>query len=267
MSGKKAKSGKPVVALQSQATWVKQQLDNATWRNIAATARKIVEALSPNDIRTLPPETRQRLLHHIRAGRITDADRKAVDKLMVAELVEIEYQQGMVIRGSADFVESTKVHLSKLSEISLGKKLFSSLFKSGRCITIVPTNKVSEAPPDDFKAAVAKGKSLKWRDFSGKEKVIKGTGKGSGTTIKYNPTLTCSCKTKDWRKHPTEIALAHELIHADDAAYGRLDPDELDGVRNYERQAVGLHPYENKEFTENKFRASWFPPLPARTQY
>jgi hypothetical protein len=57
------------------------------------------------------------------------------------------------------------------------------------------------------------------------------------------------------------------LIHAHDAAYGQLDPDVTEGVRNYERQAVGLPPYEDKEFTENGFRAAWKNPLPARTEY
>lgn len=96
---------------------------------------------------------------------------------------------------------------------------------------------------------------------------MRGTGKGSNTTIKYNPALSCSVDTVDRSKFPPEIALAHELIHADDAAYGRLEPDEVNGVRNYERQAVGLPPYDGKHFTENKFRASWHPPLPSRNRY
>ncbi len=264
---KKTSTNKPAVALQSQATWVAQQLDQASWKNLASVARKITEVLSTEEIRLLPPDTRQRLLRHLKAGRITEADRKAVNKLMTAELVEVEYQQRIVIRGNADFVQTTKSHLSSLAKLAIGRKLLLSLRKSGKQITIIPTDRVSEAPPDNFGAAIAKGKVLKWQDINGKEKRINGTGKGSNTTIKYNPTMTCSCRSADWRNHPPEIALAHELIHADDAAYGRLDPDETGGVRNYERQAVGLSPYEKKEFTENNFRASWHHPLPPRTQY
>ncbi|MGE0886396.1 MAG: M91 family zinc metallopeptidase [Blastocatellales bacterium] len=267
MKTKKNSGTKPAVALQSQATWVTQQLDRASWKQVSNTARTIIEALSKEEIRALPSDVRQRLLRYLKTGRITEADRNAVDKLTSAELVELEYQRRLVIKGSAEFVETTTKHLSKLASLTIGRRLLSSLHRSGKKITIIPTNRVSEAPPDDFKSAIAKGKVLKWKDVNGSEKRISGTGKGSNTTIRYNPALTCSCQTVDWRKHPPEIALAHELIHADDAAYGRLDPDETDGVRNYERQAVGLYPYERKGFTENKFRASWHDPLPPRLQY
>lgn len=264
---KKSRTTNPTVALLSQATWVSQQLEQASWRQIASTARKIVDSMSAEELRRLPEETRQRLLRHISSGRITGAGRKAVNKLLTAELVEIEYQQRIVIKGPGEFVDRTKSHLTNLAKLPIGQKLFRSLRQSGKSVTIVPTDRVSEAPPDDFRAAVIKGKVLKWTDLWGKEKVMRGSGKGSNTTIKYNPALTCSCAAVDWRKHPPEIALAHELIHADDAAYGRLDPDEISGVRNYERQAVGLPPYEEKDFTENKFRASWKTPLPPRTYY
>jgi hypothetical protein len=44
-----------------------------------------------------------------------------------------------------------------------------------------------------------------------------------------------------------------------------MDPEEFDGVRNYERQAIGLAPYEGKEFTENKMRNELS--IPARLRY
>lgn len=263
----KSKAIQPAVALLSQATWVNQQLDQAPWRHVGKTARKIVDALSADEMRLLPKETRQRLMRHLSAGRITKADRLAVDKLLSAELIEVKYQEHIIIKGTVEFVRTTKSHLDILKQLKLGRELLHSIGTSGKRVTIVPTDRVSEAPPDDFKAAVPKGKTLKWRDLWGKEKTLRGTGRGSNTTIKYNPALTCSCKSEDWRKHPPEVALAHELIHADDAAHGRLEPDENDGVRNYERQAVGLSPFEDKYFTENKFRASWKPPLPSRTYY
>lgn len=264
---KKTKAFTPAVALLSQATWVNQQLDQAPWRRISSTAHKIVGALSCEEIRLLPQETRQRLMQHLRSGRITNAGRKAVNKLLMADLVEVEYQQCITIRGPFDFVDRTKSHLTNLAKLPIGKELLRSLHKSGKKVVIIPTDRVSEAPPNNFRAAVSKGKVLKWQALWGKEKVIRGTGEGSDTTIKYNPAFTCSNNLADWRKHPPEIGLAHELIHADDAAYGRMDPDDLNGVRNYERQAVGLPPYEDKYFTENKFRASWHSPLPPRTYY
>lgn len=257
----------PTVALLSQTTWIARQLDQASERHIGQVARKIVNGLSEREIRALPQDVRRRLLDRLKKGRITEADRKAVAKLLTAELVEIKYQEKITIKGSTEFADMTRIHLSQLAKIPIGCKLLDSICKSGKSVTIVHTDRVSEAPPTDFKAAIPKGKSLKWFDLWGNEKTIRGTGKGSDTIIKYNPSFTCSHRTRDWKNHPPEIALAHELIHADDSAYGRLDPDESDGVRNYERQAVGLAPYENKEFTENKFRMAWRIPLPLRTRY
>lgn len=264
---KKSRVTSPPVALLSNATWISQQLEKASCRQIGQVARKIVNALSEAEIRVLPQDIRQRLLGHIKKGKITAADRQAVNKLLTADLVEIEYQDRIIIKGANDFAITTQAHLSQLTQIPIGRKLLESISKSGKSVIIVPTDRVSEAPPVDFKGAVPKGKTLKWYDLWGNEKKIHGNGRGSDTVIKYNPSFTCSHLTKDWKSHPPEIALAHELIHADDSAYGRLDPDEIDGVRNYERQAVGLTPYENKEFTENKFRLAWKKKLPLRTYY
>jgi hypothetical protein len=46
-----------------------------------------------------------------------------------------------------------------------------------------------------------------------------------------------------------------------------MDPEYRDGIRNYERQAIGLPPYDQKEFTENKMRAAWSEPQPLRPRY
>lgn len=263
----RTKARPPRVAFVAQATWINDQLAQATWRTRESVARRIVNGLAPEELRALPPDTRHRLREQLSQGRVTDADRRAVNKLLAAEQVEVEYQPRMVIKGSAEFVAKTRAHLGNLAQLSIGRRLLLSLRCSGRRVVITPTDRVSEAPPDDFKGALTKGAMLKWHDRSGKERTIKGAGMGSDTTVKYNPELTCSCVAEAWRKHPPEIGLAHELIHADDAAYGRLDPQEVGGLRNYERQAVGLGQYENKEFTENKFRAAWPTPLPVRTKY
>lgn len=263
----RTKAKPPRVAFVAQATWINDQLDQATWRTRESVARRIVNALAPEELRALPTETRRRLRERLSQGRVSDADRRAVNKLLAAEQFEVEYQPRLVIKGSAEFVAKTRAHLANLAHLSIGRRLLLSLRRSGRRVVITPTDRVSEAPPDDFKGALVKGAVLQWRDQCGQERTIKGSGRGSDTTVKYNPDLTCSCVAEAWRKHPPEIGLAHELIHADDAAYGRLDPQEVSGLRNYERQAVGLGAYETKEFTENKFRAAWPTPLPVRTSY
>lgn len=263
----KTKVTTPRVAFVTQATWINEQLEQATWRTRESVARRIVNGLAPEELRALPPDTRCRLRKQLSQGRVTDADRRAVNKLLAAEQIEVEYQPRLVIKGSAEFVAKTRAHLANLKRLNIGRRLLLSLRRSGRRVVIIPTDRVSEAPPDDFKSALAKGAVLQWCDQFGKERRIIGAGAGSDTTVKYNPDLTCSCVAEVWRKHPPEIGLAHELIHADDAAYGRLDPQEVAGLRNYERQAVGLGPYEDKQFTENKFRAAWPTSLAARTSY
>jgi hypothetical protein len=96
-----------------------------------------------------------------------------------------------------------------------------------------------------------------WMNVWCQMQTIVGDGTGSDVTITYNPRLK--------QDAPAFISLGHELIHADDAAHGRMDPEEFDGVRNYERQAIGLAPYEGKEFTENKMRNELS--IPARLRY
>ncbi|MBS1791818.1 MAG: hypothetical protein JST85_29195 [Acidobacteria bacterium] len=261
------KNKQPCVSLLRQTNWVNEQFAQKAWVQNRNIARKIVTSLSDGELSTLSVETRHELLQSLKAGRITLSDSKAIKRLLSSELTRKEYQERIIIQGSNGFINTTIAHLSSLSRLQIGRKLFKSLFDSGKQVTIIATDRISEAPPDNFKDAIPKGRQLKWQDLWGKQVTIKGTGKGSNTTVKYNPIFTYSSHISAWKECPPEIALAHELIHADDAAHGRLDPGEVSGVRNYERQAVGLVPYQDKEFTENKFRAAWFPPVSLRKRY
>lgn len=267
ITSKKIEALRPRVALYALAPWINQQLDQGSWGPRDSIARKIVNSLSLEELRSLPPETRNRLRAQLGVGRVSNADRRAVDKLLSAEIIEVNYRNYLVLKGPSDFVDKTKEHLTNLTRIPIGRRLLHSIGRSGKRVTIIPASRITEAPPEDFRAAIPKGKVLKWRNRLGEERLIKGTGAGSNTTIKYNHQMMVSAAAEAWRQHPPEIGLAHELIHADDAAYGRLDPEEIDGIRNYERQAIGLSPYEQKEFTENKFRAQWPGRLPDRTTY
>lgn len=72
-------------------------------------------------------------------------------------------------------------------------------------------------------------------------------GAGLGVGINYSPTLA-SAGAMPWNTRPPAIGLAHELIHAEQAAYGRLlrddtanpggpdarNPDKLPKVPHYE---------------------------------
>lgn len=182
------------------------------------------------------------------------------------DVTELAYRPWIVIKGPHAFVTETAAHLASIAGLRLGRELLASLERSGRRVTILPTARMSEAPPEDFRGALARGRALRWVDEWGRERAVRGRGAGSDTTIKYNPALT-TFGVEPWQRQPPEIGLAHELIHADDAAHGRMDPEQTDGVRNYELQAIGLGPYRDKKFTENKFRDAWPDAQPLRPRY
>ena len=183
-------------------------------------------------------------------------------------IIEEAYSKGIEIKGTKEFIETTKDHLDNIGKTPTGKKLLESLAESGKTTTIIQTSGGNEAPPKNFKAALAKGSTLKWEDSSKKEHSLTGDGSGSDTTVKYNPDRKSIGKGKeDWQTRPPEVGLAHELVHADDAAHGKMDGEKKDGVYNYERQAVGLPPYEDKAISENKIRSEWDPTQTARPRY
>jgi hypothetical protein len=255
---------------------ITRQLDGVWRRDRSRIARQIVAASSVEDLRRLPGESRHRLREALNLGFAPVKEREALDKILTAELlaqisatdlVVAEFQQGLIIKGGPDFVEKTQSHLDCIARIATGGRLLRSLASRGLAVTLVPSSRMNEARPDNYRAAVARGKSLKWRDETGRGRIVHGNGAGSNTTIRFNPDLSIIGSAEAWQQQPPAIWLAHELIHADDAAYGRMDPELKDGVRNYERQAIGLPPYEWKEFTENRLRAEWSEPQPARPRY
>ena len=238
--------------------------------------RRIVSALTIGKLSQLPSEIRQQMRDILSLGYAPRREKEILDKILRADLIaktpatelhEVEYQQGLVMKGAQIFVEQVKSQLDSLSSLPTGRELLMSLARSGRSVTIVPAPRLSEARPNNYRAASAQGKLLEWKDETGKKRTIRGNGKGSDSTINYNQNLTCIGYSEAWQRQPPAIWLGHELIHADDSAYGRMDPEIKDGVRNYERQAVGLPPYEKKEFTENKLRAEWQEPQPLRPRY
>jgi Effector protein len=250
--------------------------DGARSRDRSVIARRIVASSSVEDLRRLAAESRHLLREALSLGFVPEKEREALDKILAAELLEeipatelaaLEYQPGLVIKGVQAFIEKTRSHLDQIACVPTGERLLRSLASRGLIIKIVPSSRANLARPDNYRAAIAPGRSLKWRDESGRQRKIRCSGGGSNTTIRYNPDLSVIGFGSALQRQPPAISLAHELIHADDAAYGRMDPEMVDGVRNYERQAIGLPPYEMKEFTENRLRAEWSEPQPARLKY
>jgi Effector protein len=268
------KSLHPVTCLCDPCvTW---RLDGTRGRERSLIVRQIVAVCSVEDLRRLAAEIRHQLRDALSLGFAPVKEREALDKIMAAELLEkipaaellaVEYQRGIIVKGDKDFVAKTRLRLDEIACVPMGGRLLGSLVSRGLTVTLVPSSRMNEARPDNYRAAVATGKSLRWRDESGRARAIRGCGGGSRTTIKYNPDLSIIGFAAAWQRQPPAIWLAHELIHADDAAHGRMDPEMINGVRNYERQAIGLPPYELKEFTENRLRAEWSEPQPPRPLY
>jgi hypothetical protein len=253
-----------------------RQFDAASWRERDRVARQIISALSLEDLCRVAAESRHLLREALSLGYAPRKDKDALAKILAAELldkipperlVSVAYQHKTIIKGTQEFVEQVRSRLDSIAAVPIGERLLESLARSGRSITIVPGSRTNDARPDNYRAAVAPGKVLKWRDAAGQERSICGNGAGSDTTIKYDPGLSSIGSNEAWQSQPPAIWLAHELIHADDAAYGRMDPEYRDGIRNYERQAIGLPPYDQKPFTENKVRAAWSEPQPMRPRY
>jgi hypothetical protein len=252
-----------------------RRLDGAPARERSMIVRRIVTEFSVEDLCRLAAEIIHQLRDSLSLGFAPVKEREALDKILRAELLEkipaaellaVEYRPGIILKGDKDFVAKTRLHLEEIASVPTGGRLLGSLASRGLTVTIVPSPRMNETRPDNYRAAMATGKSLKWRDISGRQSAIRGCGAGSNTTIKYNPDLS-AIGFAAWQRQPPSIWLAHELIHADDAAHGRMDPEMIDGVRNYERQAIGLPPYEMKEFTENRLRAEWIEPQPPRPLY
>ena len=184
-------------------------------------------------------------------------------------VVELRYNDGVTVKGTQEFVDKTKAALDKIKTTATGASLLDSLAASGQQTTIVHTTEGNSQRPDEWKKALPAGAELKWMS-GGTEHKITGEGGGSGSTVKFNPDkVVIGNGSEDWMTRPPDIGLAHELIHADDTAHGNMDPNKPAGstVANYERQAVGLDPFTGKEHTENKIRAEWDAPLPARPRY
>jgi hypothetical protein len=255
---------------------VARRLDGSQGLERSRIARQIVAASTVEAIRRSPAEGRNRLREALSLGYAPVKEREALEKILAADLFEkipseelivAEYQRGIVIKGDRGFVDKVGWLLDLIARTPMGGRLLQSLSSRGLKATLVPSSRVNDARPDNYRAAVAQGKTLKWRDESGAERAVRGNGAGSNTTIRYNPEFSAIGFSEPWQRQPPAIWLAHELIHADDAAYGRMDPEMKDGVRNYERQAIGLPPFETKEFTENRLRSEWIDPQPPRPRY
>jgi hypothetical protein len=167
--------------------------------------------------------------------------------------------------------------LDAIAKTSLGATLVGPKGSSGQGAAVpdwrknfdvvISKGKTCRAEPVSTLDGWKKGKYIQW-DHLGLPVTYgnKGTGRGCGTKIEYNPGQ--ALPKEPWFKNiPTALILAHELIHAYLYAKGDADPEKKNDIRQHAHQVVGLAPFENGEITENKLRAQWKPEQPKRTSY
>ena len=159
----------------------------------------------------------------------------------------------VTIAGDKAFRDRVVADLQKLNATPTGHQLMENLDGNPRKVTIVRTaegNECGNYPNPGGRFVNADGTP----------------GAGTDSTVSYNPDRTqIGDGSEPWMNRPPEVGLGHELVHADDAANGRMDTGATDGTNNRERQAVGLPPYENKNPSENGMRRDLG--LPERPRY
>ena len=158
--------------------------------------------------------------------------------------------------------------LEKIYDTDTGKAMLESLAKSGKKVSIIHTmsgNAIGGYTEKEARYLQADGKA----------------GAGTNSVIRYYPSIVSLGKEDEWDVRPPAIGLAHELIHAEQAAYGRMIDGKapngsalkLAGSKAKEEadirelEAVGVPPYDTYPFSENKIRAQWKPVQPERKWY
>jgi type VI secretion system secreted protein VgrG len=145
--------------------------------------------------------------------------------------------------------------------------MLDDLEATGKTVTIVETNGGNKNSTNPAKA----------------NKKADGTpGPGADSTLSYNPDKK-GTGAQPWQKRPAAIGLAHELVHSTHAAKGErsdksvvvpndskpdpADPSKIATMKEEEVRTVGIKPYDNEPYSENKIRDEWTPKQPERKWY
>lgn len=175
------------------------------------------------------------------------------------------------------FAEAVRADLQAIYATKTGRKLIQSLQNSGKKIPIEYRETNGAAFPN-FADDPYGERGPDWEPAFFNEA---GTAAGSGLamSVGYNPFQEFASEANEsWHKRPPGIGLAHELIHAEQAAYGRMIRGAADNpvtnagaqpltVHAYELETVGVPPYDTYAVSENKIRDEWDPAQPRRPRY
>ncbi|AKT38206.1 type VI secretion system tip protein TssI/VgrG [Chondromyces crocatus] len=174
--------------------------------------------------------------------------------------------KGLVIQGDAAFQARALAGLHEIALTPTGRGLLDAIDGSGKAVTLKPTRLGNETSytnaPDRFQNA-------------------DGTpGAGTDVIVRYNPDKT-TLGPEPWQNRPPALGLAHELVHAEQAAHGTMvqgsanndskpdptSPDISAQEKIRELDAAGIPPHDTRPFNENRMRSEWSPPQPTRPWY
>lgn len=159
---------------------------------------------------------------------------------------------GIKIDGSPEFQRKTLDGLARLARTPTGLGLLQDLDDNGQTVKIMERagEGPSQMPLDRFDGL--------------RDPLTRQPNKGTRSVVKWDPErVTIGDGSERWHNGDPAIGLGHELIHAYHDAHGTSDGlmrsyvDAFGQTRKamgYELQAVGLDPYQDNLFTENKLR-------------
>ncbi|MFO1305431.1 MAG: type VI secretion system tip protein TssI/VgrG [Burkholderiales bacterium] len=144
---------------------------------------------------------------------------------------DLKLGNGLVIKNNPadpDFQTKALRDLAIIASTKKGSDTLNSIDQSGKQVTIEKrpaTQNNFQTTPKDYKDSVAKGKSY-FRDDDGTKHEFDGTGKGTDSTITYQP--DDGRKMSNGKDYPSDVGLQHELDHSNHMAHGKADYTDSD---------------------------------------
>jgi uncharacterized Zn-binding protein involved in type VI secretion len=125
-----------------------------------------------------------------------------------------QYNPAITVEGSPAFQAKATRDLNIMSQFPKGLERLKSIESAGNAVRI-RYGASNETTPDNDADAAAKGKPA-WTGGVG-------TGKGTGSTVQYDPDREPPTAADPKVRRPADVALHHELTHADHMAHGAED--------------------------------------------
>lgn len=125
-----------------------------------------------------------------------------------------QYNSAITVEGTPEFQAKAIRDLNTMSQYPKGRERLKSIETAGNPVRI-RYGASNETTPDNDADAAAKGKPA-WTGGVG-------TGKGTGSTVRYDPDREPPTAADPKVRRPADVALHHELTHADDMAHGAED--------------------------------------------